>query len=97
MPSEKNPSLVNFFAPVLTLLIVGIVSMWCFRGGHQTGVDIAAAFQETDVALGLLYGSFAFMAVEMLGAVGFGTMDLEESIPVLSTISVALGGRSCVV
>ncbi|QFU84872.1 Na+/H+ antiporter NhaC family protein (plasmid) [Natronorubrum aibiense] len=78
-PSEKNPTLINFFAPILTLLIVGIVSMWWLGGGHQPGVDVATAFQETDVALGLLYGSFAFMAVGMLGAVGFGTMDLEEA------------------
>ncbi|SEW17180.1 Na+/H+ antiporter NhaC family protein [Natrinema salifodinae] len=78
-PSEKNPTLVNFFAPILTLLVVGIVSMWWLGGGHQPGVDVATAFQETDVALGLLYGSFAFMAVGMLGAVGFGTMDLEEA------------------
>ncbi|MGQ3723282.1 Na+/H+ antiporter NhaC family protein [Natrialba aegyptia] len=78
-PSEKNPTLVNFFAPILTLLVVGLVSMWWLGGGHQPGVDIATAFQETDVALGLLYGSFAFMAVGMLGAVGFRTMDLDEA------------------
>ncbi|AGB33297.1 Na+/H+ antiporter [Natrinema pellirubrum DSM 15624] len=78
-PSEKNPTLINFFAPILSLLVVGLVSMWWLGGGHQSGVDIATAFQETDVALGLLYGSFAFMAVGMLGAVGFGTMDLEEA------------------
>ncbi|WP_408960525.1 Na+/H+ antiporter NhaC family protein [Natrinema sp. 74] len=78
-PSEKNPTLVNFFAPILSLLVVGLVSMWWLGGGHQSGVDIATAFQETDVALGLLYGSFAFMVVGMLGAIGFGTMDLEEA------------------
>ncbi|WP_193364792.1 Na+/H+ antiporter NhaC family protein [Natrinema versiforme] len=78
-PSEKNPTLINFFAPILSLLVVGLISMWWLGGGHQSGVDIATAFQETDVALGLLYGSFAFMAVGMLGAVGFGTMDLEEA------------------
>ncbi|ELY76859.1 Na+/H+ antiporter NhaC-like protein [Natrinema pallidum DSM 3751] len=78
-PSERNPSLFNFFAPILTLLVVGIVSLWWLGGGHQPGVDIATAFQETDVALGLLYGSFAFMAVGMLGSLGFGTMDIEEA------------------
>lgn len=78
-PSEKNPTLINFFAPILSLLLVGLISMWWLGGGHQSGVDIATAFQETDVALGLLYGSFAFMAVGMLGAVGFGTMDIEEA------------------
>ncbi|SFS98364.1 Na+/H+ antiporter NhaC family protein [Halostagnicola kamekurae] len=78
-PSEKNPTLINFFAPILSLLVVGLVSMWWLGGGHQSGVDIATAFQETDVALGLLYGSFAFMAVGMLGSIGFGTMDLEEA------------------
>jgi len=78
-PSEKNPSLVNFFAPILSLLVVGLVSMWWLGGGHQPGVDIATAFQETDVALGLLYGSFAFLAVGMIGALGLGTMDIEEA------------------
>ncbi|THE63217.1 Na+/H+ antiporter NhaC family protein [Salinadaptatus halalkaliphilus] len=78
-PSEKNPTLFNFFAPILTLLIVGVVSLWWLGGGHQPGVDVATAFQETDVALGLLYGSFAFMVVGMFGAVGFGAMDLEEA------------------
>ncbi|SFT00216.1 Na+/H+ antiporter NhaC family protein [Halostagnicola kamekurae] len=78
-PSEKNPTLINFFAPILSLLVVGLVSMWWLGGGHQSGVDIATAFQETDVALGLLYGSFAFMVVGMVGSIGFGTMDLEEA------------------
>ena len=78
-PSEANPSLVNFFAPILSLLGVGLISMWWLGGGHQPGVDIATAFQETDVALGLLYGSFAFLAVGMIGALGLGTMDIEEA------------------
>lgn len=78
-PSEKNPTLFNFFGPILTLLLVGLVSMWWLGGGYQPGVDVATAFQETDVALGLLYGAFAFMAVGMIGALGFGTMDLDEA------------------
>ncbi len=78
-PSEENPTLVNFFAPIVTLLLVGLVSMWWLGGGHQSGVDVATAFQETDVALGLLYGAFAFMAVGMIGALGYGTMDLDEA------------------
>ncbi|WP_097009668.1 Na+/H+ antiporter NhaC family protein [Natronoarchaeum philippinense] len=78
-PSEKNPTLVNFFAPILVLLVVGLVSMWYLGGGHQPGVDIAEAFRETDVALGLLYGAFAFMLTGFVGAVGFRTMDLEEA------------------
>ncbi|WP_196808404.1 Na+/H+ antiporter NhaC family protein [Natrinema sp. J7-1] len=78
-PSEQNPTLFNFFAPILTLLVVGIVSLWWLGGGHQPGVDVTTAFQETDVALALLYGSFAFMAGGMLGALGFGTMDIEEA------------------
>ncbi|WP_306053899.1 Na+/H+ antiporter NhaC family protein [Natronococcus wangiae] len=78
-PSEKNPTLFNFFVPILTLLIVGLVSMWWLGGGYEPGVDIATAFQETDVALGLLYGAFAFMAAGMIGALGFGTMGLDEA------------------
>ncbi|ELY65425.1 Na+/H+ antiporter NhaC family protein [Natronococcus jeotgali] len=82
-PSERNPTLVNFFAPILTLLVVGLVSMWWLGGGSETGVDVATAFQETDVALGLLYGAFAFTVVGMAGALGFGTMDLEEASDVV--------------
>jgi Na+/H+ antiporter NhaC len=78
-PSEKNPTLVNFFVPILVLLGVGLFSMWWLGGGQQPGVDVATAFQETDVALGLLYGSFAFMLTGFVGAIGFRTMDLEEA------------------
>jgi len=77
--SEKNPSLVNFFLPILVLLGVGLVSMWWLGGGHRPGVDIATAFQETDVALGLLYGAFAFMLTGFVGALGYRTMDLETA------------------
>ncbi len=78
-PSEKNPSLVNFFAPILVLLVTGLVSMWYLGGGYEPGVDIATAFQETDVALGLLYGAFAFMLTGFVGSLAYRTMDLEEA------------------
>ncbi|WP_425492227.1 Na+/H+ antiporter NhaC family protein [Halovivax limisalsi] len=78
-PSEKNPKLVNFFGPILVLLVVGLVSMWYLGGGHQPGVDIATAFQETDVALGLLHGAFAFMLAGFVGSLAYRTMDLEEA------------------
>lgn len=76
-PSEKNPSLVNFFAPIIVLLVVGLVSMWWLGGG--TTVDLATAFQETDVALGLLYGAFAFMVTGFAGSLAYRTMDVEEA------------------
>jgi Na+/H+ antiporter NhaC len=78
-PSEKNPSLVNFFVPILVLLVVGLVSMWWLGGGYQPDVDVATAFQETDVALGLLYGAFAFMLTGFVGSLGYRTMNLEEA------------------
>jgi len=78
-PSEKNPSLVNFFVPILVLLVVGLVSMWWLGGGYQPDVDVATAFQETDVALGLLYGAFAFLLTGFVGALGLQTMDLEAA------------------
>ncbi len=78
-PSEKNPSLVNFFVPIVVLLVVGLVSMWWLGGGYQPDVDIATAFQETDVALGLLYGAFAFMLAGFVGSLGYRTMDLDEA------------------
>lgn len=78
-PSEKNPSLVNFFAPILVLLVVGLVSMWYLGGGHQPNVDVTTAFQETDVALGLLYGAFAFMLTGFVGSLAYRTMELEEA------------------
>ena len=82
-PSAKNPSLVNFFGPILVLLVVGLVSMWYLGGGPEPGVDIATAFQETDVALGLLYGSFAFMLTGLVGSLAYRTMDLEEASEVI--------------
>nr|WP_256406303.1 Na+/H+ antiporter NhaC family protein [Haloplanus ruber] len=78
-PSEQNPSLLNFFVPIIVLLVVGLVSMWWLGGGYQPDVDIATAFQETDVALGLLYGAFAFMITGFAGALGLRTMDLEAA------------------
>ncbi len=78
-PSRKNPSLVNFFLPIVSLLVVGLVSMWWLGGGYQPGVDVATAFRETDVALGLLYGAFAFMLTGFVGALAYRTMDLEEA------------------
>lgn len=78
-PSRENPKLMNFFLPIVTLLVVGLVSMWWLGGGYQPDVDLATAFQETDVALGLLYAAFAFMVVGMAGALGYGTMGLDEA------------------
>lgn len=93
-PSEKNPSLVNFFAPILVLLVVGLVSMWYLGGGHQPDVDVATAFQETDVALGLLHGAFAFMLTGFVGSLAYRTMDLEEAsetiIDGFNTMMIAL-------
>ncbi len=78
-PSDKNPSLVNFFVPILTLIVVGIVALWWLGEGYRADVDIATAFQETDVALGLLYAAFAFMATGMAGALAYGTMSVSEA------------------
>ena len=78
-PSEKNPTLVNFFLPIVVLLVVGLISMWWLGGGQNPGVDVPTAFQETDVALGLLYGAFAFMITGFVGALGYRTMDLKEA------------------
>ncbi|MFC6728715.1 Na+/H+ antiporter NhaC family protein [Natronoarchaeum mannanilyticum] len=93
-PSEKNPTLVNFFVPIIVLLVVGLVSMWYLGGGHQPGVDLAEAFQETDVALGLLYGAFAFMVTGFVGSLAYRTMDLEEAsetiIDGFNTMMIAL-------
>src|SRR6056297_371812 len=93
-PSEKNPTLVNFFVPIIVLLVVGLVSMWYLGGGHQPGVDVAEAFQETDVALGLLYGAFAFMVTGFVGSLAYRTMDLEEAsetiIDGFNTMMIAL-------
>ncbi|AGB14719.1 Na+/H+ antiporter [Halovivax ruber XH-70] len=78
-PSELNPKLANFFVPIAVLLVVGLVSMWYLGGGHQPGVDVATAFEETDVALGLLYGAFAFMVTGFAGSLAYRTMDLDEA------------------
>ncbi|MFB6071359.1 MAG: Na+/H+ antiporter NhaC family protein [Halobacterium sp.] len=93
-PSEKNPSLVNFFAPILVLLVVGVVSMWYLGGGYRPGVDVSTAFRQTDVAMGLLHGAFAFMVTGFVGSLAYGTMDLEEAsdtvINGFKTMNIAL-------
>ncbi|SFC35038.1 transporter, NhaC family [Halobiforma haloterrestris] len=78
-PSRENPKLMNFFLPIVALLVVGLVSLWWLGEGYRADVDVATAFQETDVALGLLYAAFAFMVTGMAGSLAYGTMDLEEA------------------
>ncbi|APW98663.1 sodium:proton antiporter [Halobiforma lacisalsi AJ5] len=78
-PSRENPKLMNFFLPIFALLVVGLVSLWWLGEGYRADVDVATAFQETDVALGLLYAAFAFMVTGMAGSLAYGTMDLEEA------------------
>ncbi|MFW5786667.1 MAG: Na+/H+ antiporter NhaC family protein [Halanaerobiales bacterium] len=77
--SEKNPRLINFFLPIIALLVVGVFSMWWLGGGYQAEVSIAEAFQETDIALSLLYASFAFVLTALIGALAYKTMDLDEA------------------
>ena len=77
--SEKNPKLINFFLPIIALLVVGVFSMWWLGGGYQPDVSLAKAFQETDIALSLLYGSFAFVLFALVGSLGYNTMDLSEA------------------
>lgn len=78
-PSEENPTLVNFFVPIILLLVIGIVAMWWLGGGYEPDIGITEAFQQTDVASALLYASFAFMVSGFAGAIGYGTMDLEDA------------------
>jgi Na+/H+ antiporter NhaC len=77
--SSLNPKLINFFLPILSLLFVSVFSMWWLGEGYQTGVSIAQAFQETDIALALLYGSFAFVFFALVGALAYKTMSLSEA------------------
>ena len=77
--SLKNPRLLNFFLPIFALLIVAVFSMWWLGGGYKPDVGIAKALQETDLALSLLYASFAFVFTAFIGALGFKTMDLSEA------------------
>jgi Na+/H+ antiporter NhaC len=77
--SVKNPLLINFFLPIFALLIVGVFSMWWIGGGYEPGIGIAKAFQETDIALSLLYGAFAFVLTALIGALSCKTMDLDEA------------------
>ncbi len=53
--------------------------MWWLGGGYQANVSIAKAFQETDIALSLLYGSFAFVLFALIGSLSYNTMDLSEA------------------
>ena len=78
-PSERNPTLLNFFAPIAALVAVGLVSMWWLGGGAAPDVGLAQAFQETDIALALLFASFAFAVTGFVGSVAVGALDLETA------------------
>lgn len=78
-PSETNPTLVNFFAPIVALVVAGLVSMWWLGGGASPSVGIAEAFQETDIARALLFSAFAFAVVGFLGTVATGALDLDTA------------------
>ncbi|MGM0411408.1 MAG: Na+/H+ antiporter NhaC family protein, partial [Bacillota bacterium] len=77
--SEINPKLINFFLPIIALLVVSVFSMWWLGSGYEANVSIAKAFQETDIALSLLYGSFAFVLFALIGSLSYNTMDLSEA------------------
>jgi Na+/H+ antiporter NhaC len=78
-PSERNPTLLNFFAPVIALVAVGLVSMWWLGGGAAPDVGLAQAFQETDIALALLFAAFAFAVTGFAGSVAVGALDLDTA------------------
>jgi len=77
--SSKNPKLINFFLPIFSLLAVSVFSMWWLGGGYQPEVSIAQSFQETDIALALLYGSFAFVFFAFAGSLFYKTISLTEA------------------
>lgn len=76
-PNKDNPKLVNFYLPIFVLLGVGVLSMFWLGGGPQPDVGIAEAFQETDVALSLLYGALAFTVTGALLSFYNKSMDLK--------------------
>jgi Na+/H+ antiporter NhaC len=78
-PSENNPTLVNFFVPIVALIITGLVSMWWLGGGAAPDVGLAQAFQETDIARALLFSAFAFAVVGFVSAVATRALALDTA------------------
>jgi Na+/H+ antiporter NhaC len=78
-PSEKNPTLVNFFAPIVALIVAGLVSMWWLGGGAAPDVGLTQAFQETDIARALLFSAFAFAVVGFVSAVATRALTLDTA------------------
>ena len=76
-PNKENPRLINFYLPIFILLAVGIIAMYWLGGGPKPDVGIAKAFQQTDVALSLLYGALAFTFAGAILSLHNGSMDLE--------------------
>ncbi len=76
-PNKQNPKLMNFYLPIFILLGVGIFSMYWIGGGPNPDVGIAKAFQQTDVAISLLYGALAFTFSGAILSLYNGSMDLE--------------------
>jgi Na+/H+ antiporter NhaC len=78
-PSDANPTLMNFFAPIAALIVTGLVSMWWLGGGAAPNVGIAQAFQETDIARALLFSAFAFAVVGFVSAIATRALNLDTA------------------
>ena len=78
-PSETNPTLLNFFAPIIALVVAGLVSMWWLGNGAAPDVGLAQAFQNTDIARALLFSAFAFAVVGFVGTITTGALDLDTA------------------
>lgn len=75
-PSDKNPQLINFILPILTIIVTGLLAMWWIGEGYRPEVDFSTALQETNIAQALLYAAFAFLVVAMISSLATKTMDL---------------------
>ncbi|AUX09218.1 Na+/H+ antiporter [Halalkaliarchaeum desulfuricum] len=58
-PHGENPRLVNFFAPVIVLVVVTLgTALWT---GYEPGAELMDMIIDADYAAALIYGSFAMI------------------------------------
>ena len=77
-PNTENPRLVCFFAPVVVLIAVTLLSaLWT---GYEPGADLWDMVTGADYAAALIYGSFAMIVSGFVLAYTYDIMSLGESV-----------------
>nr|AGF93195.1 Na+/H+ antiporter family protein [uncultured organism] len=77
-PSQKNPMLKSFVIPIVALVAITLFGVWFTgRGPDKTILDIvgSAAWVKS-----LMWGAFAMVTSGMAIGLGYGILDLEETM-----------------